>query len=633
MRFHRLHAAAALALATAFHSGQATALEITPAVREILVRYVKATGGDSVRASIRGVHMKGRLRSMGQFGTYESWSQAPDRLLTRIHVGQLDRREGCDGATAWRLDSPGQVVMLDGKEREAMLGDAWFENERWAAAGESLNIAAGSTSQRAAGLCRALDITPPHGPSRRLWFNAKTGLIEEAITYQDQNESHLWYSSWRTARGRAFPTVADGLPPEYKNFDFAKDAEKLTIDSIQVNPPFEAAIFSPPRGDGGTITWSNPKRTARIPVRYGSHHVWVKASIDGGPPADFLLDTGASISLLDRSYAAAAGIATRGRTAVQGMGGLGEMSFASLQSVRLGAAPGDRVTVENVTVGVLDLGEGMESVLWRRVSGLIGADLLDRFAVEIDYDTPSLTLTDPARWSYSGTTEPIPMRLMDGIPTIEVTLDADCTGEFLVDVGNAFGMVIHGSMVRRCTLLEAAAGRKQVEMLGGGIGDAFASWLVRLGRIQLGPHAWEHPIAAISLSRQGIVGSTDYSGNVGNSVLEQFRCTFDYAHRRLYLDPGKRFGEHDRPSRCGTLLVKDGDRVLVGSVARGSAADEGGLRPGDEVTALDGKPILRFTLDELDRVLDQGTLGSTHTFSIKRDGEASSVSVTLADLL
>lgn len=68
-------------------------------------------------------------------------------------------------------------------------------------------------------------------------------------------------------------------------------------------------------------------------------------------------------------------------------------------------------------------------------------------------------------------------------------------------------------------------------------------------------------------------------------------------------------------------------------MARGSAGDEGGLRPGDEVLSLDGTPILRFTLDDLDRVLDRGEIGSTHTFSIKRDGQERSVSVTLADLL
>ena len=70
------------------------------------------------------------------------------------------------------------------------------------------------------------------------------------------------------------------------------------------------------------------------------------------------------------------------------------------------------------------------------------------------------------------------------------------------------------------------------------------------------------PVAVISLHTGGGVGSQDLAGNIGNSVLERFRCTFDYARHTLYLEPGRRYDQRDRVSRFGAMLARVGTTVV-----------------------------------------------------------------------
>ena len=74
-------------------------------------------------------------------------------------------------------------------------------------------------------------------------------------------------------------------------------------------------------------------------------------------------------------------------------------------------------------------------------------------------------------------------------------------------------------------------------------------------------------------------------------------------------------------------------RVIAANILKGSAAYDAGLEPDDEIMAIDGKPILDFTPELLDRMFVYGDVGTTHELSIVHDGEARKLTVTLRDVL
>jgi hypothetical protein len=265
--------------------------------------------------------------------------------------------------------------------------------------------------------------------------------------------------------------------------------------------------------------------------------------------------------------------------------------------------------------------------------GILGADFLSRFAVELDYDAQVVTLYDPSHYQYAGHGAPIPFELNGGCPIVDLTVDGECSGKFLVDVGNSFHSVVHGSLVRSCHMIGAKQ-RHEVEVAGGGIGGGFLSTLCRLDSMQIGPFTWDEPVAALALHTTGGIGSKEVSGNIGNAVLERFKCTFDYAHQILYLEPGKRYAERDRVSRFGALFARLGPHVIAGNILTGSAAYEAGLRWFDEILSVDGKPLEKWSREEVDRVLEEGVLGSEHTVTYKRPNfPEATVTVKLKDVL
>ena len=610
---------------------------ITPQAQAIVNRYVKASGGDSALRAATAVRVKGRLHAINLDGRFEQWSEVPDRIALRIHLGPLKLRSGYDGHEGWETDlNSRRVRKLEGRELEKLQSDAYFENEMWAREGQGGGtVKQGTASIRDGVSYHSIDVVPPVGPARRLWFSEKTGLLARVITRQDNGESDYWLSEYRPFGGRRRATVQDALDPTLHALleTYRRKPDRYLVDSVWSVTSFGGEVFAPPASRESPITWLKSGGAAKVPFRYGTRHVWIKVSINGAPPADFLLDTGASLTVIDRDYAAEIGLIREGEFSAMGMGGSDAASFARVRSIRVGGGAKDGVTLKEFKVGIIRFGEGHEEVMWRKIGGLIGYDFLSRFVVEIDYDKLEVTFRDPKGYAYEGPGEALDLKLLGGIPVVEARLGGECAGDFLVDVGNSFGVIVHGSASRRCGMFRATQGRKQLKILTGGVGASFANWLCRLDSLSLGRFTLAEPIAGLSLSTRGLVGSKDLAGNIGNAVLERFRCILDYERKKLYLEPGRRFAVRDHYSRAGVLLVRLGHKVVVGEVLHGSPADEAGLKPRDEVTAIDGRPALDYTPEELDRLFVEGAVGVTHVFKVVQDGKTSERRLTLADVI
>lgn len=605
--------------------------EMSPQAREVVERHLEATGGRAAREQQQNLHLKGTIESSGLSGTWEQWIAQPDRWMRVFRLGPLHYREGFDGTVAWRTDLSHRSVMeLDDATVEDAREEGWFLNERWALADEDGGtIRFGSRTFRPDRMLDAIEIVPPIGRPRRYFVNAETGFIEREITVSDQHTIRLNAGDYRMLAGRMRP--GSYASPTFLPTD--DPVERLTVDSAWVNVALDPTTFSPPVVRERSIIWTRAAGSMRAPFEYGSKAVFVQVSINGAPPAEFLLDTGATLTALDDDYAHAIGLEPEGAASVQGIAAHGEMKFARARSIALVGARRARATLRDFRVALLDFGKGSEMTMWRNPKGILGADFLSRFVVTLDYDSTLVTLHDPDTFEYRGIGAAVPFQLQNGIPIVELTVNDGCTGDFLVDVGNSFQFTIHGSMVRSCGLIGREHGRA-IEAYGGGVGGGFVSTLSRLDSLSIGPFGWAEPIAALALHSGGSIGSGDYAGNIGNGVLERFRCTIDYRRHVLHLEPGRRFGEREHVSRFGALLARVGSRVYAGNVIVGSAAAEAGLRWFDEIVAIDDRPLERWTREEVDRVLVHGEPGSVHTVKYRRlDLPAKTVEVTLKDVL
>jgi membrane-associated protease RseP (regulator of RpoE activity) len=262
---------------------------------------------------------------------------------------------------------------------------------------------------------------------------------------------------------------------------------------------------------------------------------------------------------------------------------------------------------------------------------VIGFDFINRFVDEIDFDGRVLTLHDPKTFRYAGPGTAVPITLAGATPVVKMKLDGELEGDFRVDVGSGSTVDLHTPFVAKHGL-EARATRS-VDATGGGFGGTFVTRVVRMKKLELGPYSWADPLVTLSQAKEGAFTSEDYAGNIGNRILERFRVTLDYERRQMWLEPGRLYPRRDPMTRAGMQLTSSAGTVKVAELLKGSPAERAGLRSGDVVTALDGRPVLELGPDRVSEILDEGAEGSVHTFAVLRDGKTKKIKVTLKEML
>ncbi|HEY2956034.1 MAG TPA: aspartyl protease family protein [Candidatus Eisenbacteria bacterium] len=590
-------------------------------------RHVQAVGDRAALDTLHSTHLWITLAAFGLSGRTEVWLEAPGRRATEVALGPFKLADGCDGTSAWRTDPTGKVVMLDGHDLEEAKAGAWFECDGWMAPDQGGGKVTLSGIERDGNRSYAvLEVVPPAGRSRRVYIDQSTWLIDRVVSRSDQGTVTITLSDWRDVGGRkiSFRSVQQiaGMP--------ANDAT-LALDSLRFNEPIPAARFAPPGSGPTPVRYLRSAGVARLPFEYSARHVWLRASVNGKPPADFLYDTGASLSVLDSTYAASVGIATEGHIQGQGAGASGTGSFARVDSLRVAAPDGDGVAIDGLEVAVLDLNAILAPYFWREAAGVIGFDFIGRFVNEIDYDAHTIVLHDPARYEYRGAGAAIPMTLAGHAPVVRLRLDGEVEGDFRVDVGSGSTVDLHRPFVLAHGLdRRLAAG---VEVTSGGFGGTFRSRVTRARSLAVGPYSWERPLVSLSSAEGGAFASEDYAGNIGNQLLERFKCTLDYERRVLHLEPGARYRRPDSFTRSGVQLARRGGAIEAAQVLPGSPAEKAGLRPGDRVLAIAGRPAGEYTVDAAADVLDHGPPGRKVKLEIERDGKKKRVKIRLREFL
>jgi hypothetical protein len=614
-------------IALAIGAPTASHATITPEAAKVVERYVAAIGGRAALAAERSMHEKSTIIAFGFKGTIEGWTERPDKSASQTALGPFTLQDGFDGTTAWRIDQNGKFQQRDGKDLEDEKASAWFENLGWLEPDQSGGSVTMLSSERdSSGAWTVLEIRPPVGRARALWFNTKTGLIDRSVTKTDQQTITTRLSDYHLdaglVRAHRYEASVAGMP-----------ANTLIsiVDSVWVNERTDPARFAPPQHAAADFRFLGGAGPARVPMRYGERHVWVKASIDGGPPEDFIVDTGASVSLLDSAWAAAHGVKAEGKMQAMGAGAAGDVAFARLNTIRVTGADSQGVEIGGQKIAVLALNRYIAPFFWRDAAGVLGYDFISRFVMEIDYDNGTLTLHDPKTFKYQGQGTGVPITMSGGIPVVRAKLDGQYEGEFRLDVGSGSTVDLHGPFVTKHGLRDKMP--RTIQILNGGFGGTFTSHLVRMKKMEIGPFAWTDPLVILSGAETGGLASEDYAGNIGNEILDRFKCTLDYEHRTIYLEPGKRFAKPDRFSRAGVQLARYGDTVRAMQVLPGSAAATAGIRDGDEVVSLDGKPILSYTQDMLADLFELGKVGEKHQLAIVRDGKKSTATLRLKEIL
>lgn len=294
-----------------------------------------------------------------------------------------------------------------------------------------------------------------------------------------------------------------------------------------------------------------PPPPAQLPVRMLSFElhqgsIWMPVRVNGSRPLWFELDTGSSLDVVDRTRAEQLGlpIEERGYESNAGVGdGMTRMATAPRVALDIAGLP---VTAERVEVlDLVPIARGKP----HRMDGMLGAPLIERFVVKIDYEAQRMTLYDPIRFVYDGPGEVLPLRPLAGSlrpwtvrAEVVVGLAEPIEGDFIVDSPVVLPAVLAGPFVRQNMLLTAArqgpSGLQSGELVG--LGGTSHAWIGRVDELRLGSLVLPSPMVAFSNARAGVMAEQSIAGILGGGALSRFRVIFDCARRRIILEPSAR---------------------------------------------------------------------------------------------
>ena len=182
--------------------------------------------------------------------------------------------------------------------------------------------------------------------------------------------------------------------------------------------------------------------------------------------------------------------------------------------------------------------------------------------------------------------------------------------------------------------LPAANQKRILDKSLSGLGGETTILISRATSFTLGNQTIHAPVVYVSQDTGGALASSDYEGLIGSEILRRFRIVFDYAHRRLILEPNAHYAEPVEYDMSGLSLRAYGDDLRtfrVYQVLANSPAAEAGLLVGDVLTNIDGMPASRFTLEEVSQMMKHP--GREYRLGIKRANRTSSVKIKTRRLI
>jgi predicted aspartyl protease len=293
-----------------------------------------------------------------------------------------------------------------------------------------------------------------------------------------------------------------------------------------------------------------------------------------------VLDTGVSHSVLSRAYVTAANLRVQPGEDAMVIGGAVPVGWVKLRRLSLGG-----LTRTGGTIGVADL-PPLATGGGAPIDLLVGPDLLDRYALEIDYDARRFRLLPSGRLPFRGVSAPLWVSGPYHLYMTTARLGGQMLRPIVVDTGD-------GSMV---TLSDAAWRAAEphpprtTSMITYGIGGAVTTGLAIVPELAVGDLSAQHVQAAIE-PPGGFSDAVGAAGRIGSGFLQRYHVLLDPGAGRIVFSPGADVDRIPTRSTSGLMLQADGHRLIVLHVMRGSPAADQGWRTGDLICTVDGAPI------------------------------------------
>jgi hypothetical protein len=367
------------------------------------------------------------------------------------------------------------------------------------------------------------------------------------------------------------------------------------------------------------------REVARVPVQITGNRVLLGVAVNDHPPSTFILDTGAARTVIEKDYAAQRGIRATGQTQAMGAAASIKVGVARDLVFTFGDIRLPATDVPLIPLGPVNLRTGTP------VQGVLGKEAFSAYVVDIDYERGTVAFHDRRSFATPKEAVTVPLRFTHGsIPQVDVRLTLPdgrtVPARLHLDTGAGPGLILTRGFARKhdINLPDAID-----TAIGLGVGGGMTERTGRIARLDFAGFSIDRPIAIVSNSTTGVLGDAQVDGLLGGDILRRFHVQIDYGRKQMHLTKNAAFGEPVEIDMLGATLASRDESfraIVVQSLRAGTPAAAAGLREGDELRAVDGKPVTPKEMDAVRKLFRQPE--RRYELTILRDGKELVVPVT-----
>jgi len=590
---------------------------------QILKRHYETIGGlDKLKAQ-ETTYKEGKIiiEGAGLHGTFKQWTEKPLRMRQEVDLAVVKNIAGDNGEFSWNIDHNGKLQIQKDentiKEREVKKLMELYNHLDPNSPHFTLILEGIEKVNNVD--CYVVKIANKINTNIQLdYFNTSNFHLVKTVLIKPDMEQHTVYSDFRAVDGVILPfrETVEILPTGEKQvFEYAK---------YEFNIEFDPALFEPPYEDVEDFQFVDGESAENVPCEFIENHIYLPVNINGREQI-WVLDCGASVTVIDSSYAVELGLELEGPIKGQGASGIVNFYFVTLPSYTMRG-----IRFKEQKVVAMHMRNLFQRFLGLDVVGILGYDFLSRFITKIDYANEKLSFYHPEKFEYHGNGEVIESPLdNDHMFSLPITVDKTYSGKWRLDIG-ASGLDFHYPYARDHNLL----GLEGIDAIAAGAAGEYKVRFSQFKTIELDGFTIENPLIGVPHQEgKGSFAEKSLVGNVGNSFLRHFVLYLDYENQNVVVEKGDNYN-HEFPRRKSGLQLwynTDSD-IEVFFVSPNTPADEADFKQGDIIKAINGIDVDYFDGIISIRKLLSEKGGVTYTFDVLRNNELMEMQLTLREL-
>jgi hypothetical protein len=350
------------------------------------------------------------------------------------------------------------------------------------------------------------------------------------------------------------------------------------------------------------------RKHVTIPFRMVRDLMIIKLEINGKGPFNFILDSGVGLMLItEPKLVDSLNIVNKRTIKISGVG-KGDDYEAYVTSPLKVEIPG--LDSYDVAAAILKTDHfGLSNFTGIPIHGLLGYEFFANLAVRINFKDSVLTVSRPKNTSFFGKGNKIPLTIENRKAYLQakVTLASGIktNDKLLFDLGAGHPLSLE-NVIQKYGMPDKFI----YANLGQGLTGPIDGFITRVNEVDIGKYKLKGVITSLPTENKNIDQfEASRDGNLGIGILKRFELIVDYPDSALYLKAGPQLDapfEHDMSGMEYYCNGDDFDQIVVSRVEPGSPADQLGIEPGDNIIAINFKPINKLTLEQIDDLFRSG---------------------------